>query len=394
MNNRERYLAIATGGVLVLAAGQYILSGMMASLEAKSSRLASLNNSLGEQQNTVTRGILAKRAIDQISLRSLPSDLQSAKTIYTEWLIRFAAESKLLESKQDLLNEESKPGVYKVLRYSLSGKTNVVDLVGLLYRFYSSPYLHRITSMKLVKSPEYGRLALAMTIETLVLDAAAAKQPPPNPAAYKLLDRSLDDYLASIVRRNIAWPPNQPPRWPGDASASVAKNARLDYELKADEVDDGQNVEYELVETNADGLEIEGGRLVWAPQELGSYRAVVRATDSGIPAASSVHEIEIKVVDPPPPPEPEKPPQQFDAATQTKITALVSGRSGPEAMFKSHTDGKTARVRVGEQFELADIRGEVTAIGANYVEFETDGRRWTMGLDESLADAYRRSQVD
>ena len=63
-------------------------------------------------------------------------------------------------------------------------------------------------------------------------------------------------------------------------------------------------------------------------------------------------------------------------------------------MFKSYTDGKTARVRVGDDFDLAGIQGKVTAIGANYIELETEGRRWTMGLDESLADAYRRSQVD
>jgi hypothetical protein len=40
------------------------------------------------------------------------------------------------------------------------------------------------------------------------------------------------------------------------------------------------------------------------------------------------------------------------------------------------------------------VIGKVVAVGANYAEFESDGRRWTVGLDESLADAYRRSQID
>jgi hypothetical protein len=34
------------------------------------------------------------------------------------------------------------------------------------------------------------------------------------------------------------------------------------------------------------------------------------------------------------------------------------------------------------------------AVGANYMELETEGKRWTVGLDENLADAYRRMNVD
>ncbi len=51
-------------------------------------------------------------------------------------------------------------------------------------------------------------------------------------------------------------------------------------------------------------------------------------------------------------------------------------------------------MRVGDDFDFAGIKGKVTEIGASFVEIETDGRKWIVGLDESLADAFKRGQTD
>jgi len=51
-------------------------------------------------------------------------------------------------------------------------------------------------------------------------------------------------------------------------------------------------------------------------------------------------------------------------------------------------------LREGENLKLGDIQGKVISIGANFIELETEGKRWTVGLDEPLADAYKRGLED
>jgi hypothetical protein len=118
----------------------------------------------------------------------------------------------------------------------------------------------------------------------------------------------------------------------------------------------------------------------------------VKATDNGVPARSSSQWITISVKEPPPP---AKEPVKFDVASQSVVTALLSGKNRPpEAWVLSKTDGKNFTLRKGDPLKLGGIEGFVTEVGANYVEFETQGRRWLVGLDESIADAYQRGQTD
>ena len=70
------------------------------------------------------------------------------------------------------------------------------------------------------------------------------------------------------------------------------------------------------------------------------------------------------------------------------------GREGPEGMVVSRTEGKTLRLREGDELKLGDIVGKIVKIGATYMEVETDGKRWTIGTEESVADAFKRGQVD
>jgi hypothetical protein len=73
---------------------------------------------------------------------------------------------------------------------------------------------------------------------------------------------------------------------------------------------------------------------------------------------------------------------------------LVSDGKGPQAWVRSKTEGKTLYLRIGDSLKLGDVGGKVVDVGANFMEVETDGKRWTVGLDESLADAFQRSAND
>ena len=55
---------------------------------------------------------------------------------------------------------------------------------------------------------------------------------------------------------------------------------------------------------------------------------------------------------------------------------------------------KTLFLREGETLKLGDVQGKVISIGSNFIELETEGKRWTVGMDEPLADAYKRGLED
>ena len=394
MNQREKVLAMGVGVVVLLAGGQYIWNGVKSGFAAKQARIDSLKTQTMNEELTVTAGMVASRDMNKLVKRSLPSDIESAKTIYNEWLIKFSAESKLKSANHQYVRDTAEPNVYHLLRYSLEGETDLVAAIQMLYRFYEHPFLHKITDVKITPLPAYGNVKVAISIEVLALDSASPEQAVPQVEEFKKDLRPVGDYVTAIANRNVFWPANRPPTWSEKATTSVTQNAQLGFELGAKDPDDGQNVHYELVSSTADGLKLEGNRLVWQPSELGKFSAVVRAIDNGLPQATSQQTVSIDVSAPaaPTPPAAEAP--KFDVATQTRLTALLSGRDGPQAWIKSRLEDKTSSLMVGDDLDMAGIKGKVTEIGRTYIQFETDGKTWIMGQDESLADAYRRGQED
>ena len=120
----------------------------------------------------------------------------------------------------------------------------------------------------------------------------------------------------------------------------------------------------------------------------------MRATDNGFPVKVAEQKIEIEVVDPPPPPAPTPEKPKFDPAAQTFITGIVTGRKGPEVWLFSRTQNQTTNAVVGDQIELGQVKGKLVEIGKDFIVVETEGRRWTAGMDESLAEAFKRSADD
>ncbi len=337
MTARERKLAMLVG-VWPLSLF-YTLVGQPSIMDSRRrtrrSMAFAISFSLIKQQSLKVH--CPRKKINEYATRSLPSNVESAKTIYSAWLIKFAEESKLAKAKLTMTGESANvrspaalnaaPTPFTVLNYSLDGQAKLDDVVGLLYRFYSHPYLHRINNLKLTLNPkeEYGTLDVVMTISVAVLKDAAPDQAAPKIDAFKLLARSVDDYHKTIVQKNIFYPANRPPAWSNTASTSTNIGSALNYELTAKDPDEKQSVRYELVDSTAEGLKLEGNRLVWSPKENGKYEVTVRAIDSGFPSASTEQKIAVNVTDPPPPPTPEPAKPKFDVATQTRVTGLVSG---------------------------------------------------------------------
>jgi hypothetical protein len=211
------------------------------------------------------------------------------------------------------------------------------------------------------------------------------------------LSKPAEEIKTSIVDHNPFAPPNKPPKLTIKGTHEVKRGE--EWVLKLEGQDPEQDpLRFELVSTEVpEGLRLSdrSGELSWKPRENGSHEVIVRAIDGGLPAKSSEQKLAIKVVDPPPP-EVKPIEKKFDPATQSRISGIVVGRDGPEAWVRSLSDGKRLELSVGQQFEIGTIKAKVLSINPkeSFVELETDGQRWTVGMDQALTEAFEKSKSD
>ena len=292
------------------------------------------------------------------------------------------------------MSDVQEKGVFEDHKFKIEGTGTIKQLVELLYYFHEKDCLHRVAALKIGVPNENYQMKLTLDIEAIALVAAAPKQPLLSNASLRLT-RSLEDYKKQILERNLFSPANRTPEIAKTQKTQVAKGDQLEFDPGAKDPD-GHGFVFSLVGQAPEGMRIDKstGKIVWRPKELGDYEVLVAVSDNGIPSRKAEQKLAIKVVEPPPPPAPVKEEPKFDVASQAFVTGLLAGGKQPEVWVQSRTEGKTHFLKVGDNLKLGSVEGKVVSIGATYAELETEGKRWIVGQDESLADAYRRKDVD
>jgi hypothetical protein len=395
LSKREKILALLVGGVVLLMVGNYFFQSITAGFEAKQNQIIALQKQKDDQLLQITAGSIAKAKLNRLVTQSLPSNEEKARARYLEWLIDLADECGLIDPLPKSMGDSTEKDLYQSFRFQLTGSGTIENATKLLHAFHSKDYLHRIIRYDMQPIPNSkipNMLKIALDCEVLALKNAKPDQPAPETLAPRI-ERPIEDYTSSIVNRNIFAPTNHAPVLETSKRVTATQGLRMDVGVDAKDIDPNQTVRYEFDGEVPQGMQLDpdSGKLTWTSTELGDFQVSVRATDTGIPAKSSVQLISIKVGEPPPP---AKKPKEFDVAAQAFISALVSDGKGPQAWIRSKTEDKTLFLREGENLKLGDIQGKVISIGANFIELETEGKRWTVGLDEPLADAYKRGLED
>jgi len=395
LSQREKILAAGVGLILLLFIGNYIWGTISKGFSDKSDEITRLTQQRDDQKLQITAGSIAKSKLNRLVSQSLPSNEEKARAQYLEWLIDLAEECELIDPLPKTEGDSVEKDLYQSFKFQLSGTGTIENATKLLYAFHAKDYLHRILRFDMQPLPNSkipNQLKITLQSEVLALKNAKPDQPPPGNNAPRL-EKSYEEYYNSIVGRNIFAPTNTPPAFEKSKLVSATLGIKMDVGLGAKDADPGQVIKYEFEGEPIKGMQLdpETGNLSWTAMELGDYKVAVRATDSGIPAKSSVQLISIKVQEPPPA---VKKPKDFDVASQAFVSALIADGKGPQAWIRSKTENKTLYLRQGEQLKLGDIEGKVISIGTNFIEFETEGKRWTVGQDESLSDAYKRGIED
>jgi len=394
MNQREKYLAVGVGLVASLFVGQYVINSVQKGYADKLQKIEDLNKRKQDQDLQMTAGLIASQKLNAVVVRSLPKLEEKARADYMEWLIDLGKAANLAELTPSLGSDsKDRDGTFHLFKFQLSGTGTIENATKLLHDFYTKDYLHRITRFNLTPvTGQPDQLLVSMDCEVLSLGIAKDKQPSPEQPAARMV-KSLDEYNKTIIDRNMFSPMNQPPTLEPTKVVEAKIGLPVEHTVEAKDADATQKVKYEIVGDAPKDLKVDPstGKLTWSSNELGEFKVNVKATDSGFPPKSSTQLLTINVKEPPPP---AKEPVQFDVASQSVVTALIVGKNGPEAWVHSKTDDKKFYLHKGDQLKLGGVEGQVMEVGANYVEFETASRRWVVGLDESIADAFNRGQVD
>ncbi|MEM1226980.1 MAG: cadherin repeat domain-containing protein [Planctomycetota bacterium] len=391
MNQRERYLSIAVGGLVLAIVFQWGFGRYRSAIRMRNNRLASLQNETQVLEERRIQGAYADRQMGEYLSRSLPSDPEQARSSYQAWLLDTAAGEGLRDAIVDPISEVPVGDLYRRFGYRVAGQTSMEGLLDLLYRIHARDTLHRIRELNFGPDRN-GDISVEMAIDSIALNAAAPDaQAPSDTPSYRIAD-DWEAMRLRILDRNFFQPPNQAPRYTGP-SRLVATRGRPEQISLSFSDPERHAMRFAVDSELPDWVTFDprGGRLRMSPptdlQLDDPVQLTVRVSDQGYPNREMTQTLTLSVVDPKVEPPPVAPPR-FDDASQTYLTGLLDGRE-PVAWMKVRTKGETLKLRIGDSFEIGTVKGKVVGINSRTAELEIEGQRYQFRQAEKLSDVLR-----
>jgi len=404
MTQRERYMAIGVGALVLILILNLVFRKVTGSLHEKEDLVDRAFSDLQSLDNTIRTGTRATDVLRVLEAKSLPSLQEAAEAQYKSWLIELANKVGL---EQVTVVPQGRPlpvfpvgqplgtpKAYDIHEFSLSGNCQLSQVIDLLAHYYDRDYLHQISSLKLVPSPQSKNFRLELTSRAVSIAKASPKKEPSLESSQRLT-MTLEEYKQIILARNPLSSPNKPPTFKTRAVHDVPIGQPWQLGLEASDPE-GNGIRFEMV-TEAgelpESLTLSDSQLKWNPIEKSEQKVVLRAIDDGMPSNSSELTLTLRAVEPP---KSADATPALDPAQQAFLTGLVTGRSGAQGWIRSRTEDLSIDIFEGAEFKIGSVTARVLRIHVkeDYVELESDGIRWTADMNTSLAEAFKKSQVD
>ena len=385
MNQREKILAIAVFGLLVAVAGQSGISRYRSGLDLRSKKIINLKGDIGEQELIEAAGNMAVKQLGQYRSRSLSSDPETARAQYKSWLESLIGQSKLDNWSVDFIGNQGSNKLFQVYTFHVQGVGDIEQVSEVIRDFHAANYLHRTKKLVLVPRGDNGDLLLNLDVEAIALSDASEEARSPTDPDQRLGDRA-DDLITSIINRNMFAPPNRAPEYRGSATLTVYLDKDFSKKLDFKDPDDDA-VDYDITSDLPPGLSFDRGEIIGRAKEKGTFTVMVKAKDSGLPVREVEQELKLTVTDPPPEPEEPAGPPKFDESRQAVLTGLVQSRGQWTAWINVRTKNQLLKLKSGDDFEVGSVSGKILEVTDRFAVFESDGERFTLQHDTSLADA-------
>ncbi len=395
MNQRERLLAIVVGSVGLLLAAWFAWSYVDGQFRIRRTKIANLDKDVRTFQLQAMQGQQATKRLAEYEARSLPPNIEVARSLYQDWLLDEVSKAGLTEQEVQAKTQQSEGDLYVSQAYIVTGKGTLPQVVDLLHAFYSVDYLHRVRVLMLKPIPGTKQIDVTLNIDAVsVQDAPEATALHGRPST-RLAKPTKEDYYAAILGRNLMGTAKRPPSLSISGSKDVRINRSTELTAKASDPDPLDRVTYRLVEAAAQDarLDPKSGRFTWIPKTLGKFKFVIEASDDGYPSQPARQELVLNVIDPPPEgPPPPRGFTGFDKAKFTVLTAVVDVSGVGEIWLHNRPDGKMLKLRVGDEFEIGSVKGTIETIGQTEFTFQSEGKLRKLQQGEVLHAAATTSQ--
>lgn len=170
--------------------------------------------------------------------------------------------------------------------------------------------------------------------------------------------------------------PNQPPRLEMPESVPVWLGRPWEYLPPAVDPDlPNDTLTWEIGGDVPEGLTIDAatGRLAWIPDDeldLGEFEVEISVTDGGQPPESDRRTLTLKLAD--------------DNALYTYFSGAVAFNGVWEAWLYDRSTGRNTVVRVGEEFQIADVSARVVRIGEDVLDVQSGEQVYQLKLGQNL----------
>ena len=385
MSQREKILAALVGLTLLVLGGQFGFNKYKTAITQRETQLKQVEDRIYASESKQIDGAMADARMSEFISRSLPGDKERATAVYNRFLGDLLSEIRLSNVSAKPATTIETP-LYYQLTFNVSGAGNLEQIGELLYRLHEQNCLHRIKTMTVQRIRQ--QLSLNMTIEALALKAKPADAGMPEGRSSRVA-ADMDTYLLPILNRNPMSPPNQQPQYAADRRIEAVAGQDFSYMARFNDPDGEQRLKYEVEGELPEGLRLDSstGQLRGRFDGTGKRELTLVVTDDGWPRLSQTQDIVIEVVEPPAEEVRPEPPK-FNEASQAYLTGLTQSRGDWTALVHIRTRGETLKLKVGDSFEIGQLKGTVVEVNNKVAVLESEGERFELKYEVSLADAY------
>lgn len=211
MTQREKILLIAVVGVLVAWFGWRGVGQYQAAI---SDRREALFETETERNRVNQTRLLTQQAMQNLETwqqQSLPASLQVAQTDYRAWLQTALGEAGLNYSNVRRIGLRQIGEAATSISFMAHAEGDLKSVTQFLYSFYDVPQLHKLAVLRLTPLDDKGTLAMDITVEALVVKGTTRTEGVAMGTASESQAEQRQQYVESIVSRNIFEPYSPPP---------------------------------------------------------------------------------------------------------------------------------------------------------------------------------------
>ena len=210
---REKILAAITGGLLLLAVGWSAVGGFSSAVQERRARIEALGKDVDKKAKRAATIEALRKQATQWNRHALPSNVETARLLYQNWLLELVDRSKFKSKKVEAGEARPHRGAYTTLPFTVQGQANLEQLTQFLFEFYSAGHLHQIRRLTLKPQEKTSDLGVTVLIEALSLPGADRADKLSSEPMKRLAAADVASYQKAIAGRKCV-APSAPPRPP------------------------------------------------------------------------------------------------------------------------------------------------------------------------------------